>query len=257
MYRFLLIRLEGALAAYGDISVDARGPVRQTPAPSTLTGLLANALGYDRTQAGALEALQSRLIFGCRVERHGTRFVEFQTAMLKYDDRGWTTRGRRDERAGGKATYDNPYLRQRDYICDSRMTVALRLVDADVTPTIEELRVALESPARPLFLGRKACPPAGRLIAGDITASSAWDALCRAPFESEHECLLRGIPLRVDDTMTFVVPASEPYPDGFRAVRSTGKRDWATGAHTGEQTHFERRVATERSALPHDSIIIS
>jgi CRISPR system Cascade subunit CasD len=47
MARHLILILEGPLAAYGAEMVDARGPVRDWPGASLLSGLLANALGFS------------------------------------------------------------------------------------------------------------------------------------------------------------------------------------------------------------------
>ena len=56
MPRYLMLRLEGPLMAFGDVMVDAIGPIRDTPAASTLTGLLANALGVRREESAAVTA---------------------------------------------------------------------------------------------------------------------------------------------------------------------------------------------------------
>ena len=101
----LMLRLEGPLMAFGDVMVDAIGPIRDAPAASALTGLLANALGVRREEPARLQRLQERLVFGSRIDRPGERFTEFQTAKLEASDKGWTTRGRPEGRAGGAATY--------------------------------------------------------------------------------------------------------------------------------------------------------
>jgi hypothetical protein len=56
MARHLIIVLEGALAAFGAEMVDARGPVRDWPGASLLTGLLANALGWRGGRAQRVRA---------------------------------------------------------------------------------------------------------------------------------------------------------------------------------------------------------
>ena len=91
-----------------------------------LTGLLANALGWRRIERERHQRLQERLVFAARIDREpagGVRMTDFQTAQLGANDRGWTTRGAPDERAGGANTYNAPHLRYRDYFPDMRVTV--------------------------------------------------------------------------------------------------------------------------------------
>lgn len=114
MPRFLLLLLEAPLLAFGGEVVDARSVVADFPGTSLLTGLLASALGYRRGEGERLQALQDRLVFAARLDRAGPRITDFQTAELDKDDRGWTTRGRPEGRAGGAGSYVGPHLRRRD-----------------------------------------------------------------------------------------------------------------------------------------------
>lgn len=229
--------------AFGDVMVDSIGPVRATPAASTVTGLLANALGVRRWEPVRLARLQARLVFGCRLDRRGRRFTEFQTAQLSKDDVGWTTRGRIEGRKGGPDTYRSPHIRRRDHDADACVTVALRLLDSDEPPTLGDLARALDEPARPLFLGRKHCLPSGRLVVGLLDAPTVHDALLAAPLPgSGGTTTLR----RTDTRMLVVVPADDPCPEGFRPVRATERRDWTAGIHTGELLTYHGHVARER-----------
>jgi CRISPR-associated Cas5-like protein len=63
------MRLEGPLLAFGGVAIDQVGITRDFPAASMLTGLLANALGWERPQWQAHQALQDRLIFAARRDR--------------------------------------------------------------------------------------------------------------------------------------------------------------------------------------------
>src|SRR5262245_26198470 len=159
MARHLMMILEGPLSAFGAEMVDARGPVRDWPGASLLTGLLANALGYARGERDAHARLQERLDFAVRIDREGTRLRDFQTVRLAKSDRGWTTRGAPEGREGGAGTYESPHIRERDYVADTLVTVALALRNPTEPPSLDELAAALTEPARPLFLGRKPCLP--------------------------------------------------------------------------------------------------
>jgi len=90
-----------------------------------LTGLLANALGWQRTEWQAHQALQDRLVFAARRDRENDTGIltDMQNAQLKKNDRGWTTYGTPEGRAG--ASYMAPHRRQRDYHADACVTVVL------------------------------------------------------------------------------------------------------------------------------------
>lgn len=232
--------------AFGDVMVDRLGPVRDTPSASTLTGLLANALGVCRWEGARLDRLQARLVFGCRLDRRGQRFTEFQTAQLGADDRGWTTRGQVEGRAGGANTYRSPHIRERDHDADARVIVALRLLDADEPPTLDHLARALDEPARPLFLGRKACLPAAPLRGGFVEAPTVHAALLAAPLGDPLAPATRAP--RVDASVLLVLPADEPCPAGFRAVHACERRDWRAGVHAGDVVTYHGQVPRERLA---------
>jgi CRISPR system Cascade subunit CasD len=223
MARHLLMRLRAPLIAFGGETIDNYGVIRDFPALSMVTGLLANALGWDRGDDARHNRLQERLVMGARLDTLGSRLIDFQTAQLGANDKGWTTRGVPEERAGGAGTYAGPHLRYRHYHADMNALVALRLHPADETPTLDELATALDRPARPLFIGRKSCLPTDRLLAGWVEADNILDALQKA------------------------LP---PYPDKARAQWPEGEgelpgqyqnhsqdvcdeRNWTSGVHGG------------------------
>jgi CRISPR system Cascade subunit CasD len=191
-HRWLHLRLTGPLLAFGGVTIDHVGPTRDVPAASALTGLFANALGWRREEAAAHQALQDRLVFGALVVRQGRVLTDNQNAKLEANDRGWTTWGRPDERAG--ATYDSPHRRRRDYLADHDCRVVVRLLPGD-GPDLEALAAALDRPARPLFIGRKPCFPTGPLCAGWVEAATvelalrALELAGRAvwPLDSDHD----------------------------------------------------------------------
>ena len=121
----------------------------------------------------------------------GLRLTDFQTAQLGANDRGWTTRGAPEGRAGGANTYDAPHVRYRDYYPDTLVIVALRLVSDEEAPTLESLATALDEPARPLFIGRKPCLPSAPLFAGWEEGDTALAALLAYPL-SESQGDTRG-----------------------------------------------------------------
>ena len=228
--RFLILVLEGPLQSFGAEAVDARGVVSEFPGASLLTGLLANALGWRRTDRDRLDRLQARLRFAARLDRAGERLTDFQTVQLGAGDRGWTTRGAPEGRAGGAKTYASPYIRRRDYDADKRVTVALSLDPADEAPQLDELAEALRSPARPLFLGRKPCLPARPIFEALLEADDLPEALAggAAPDADAETRTLLPIAFRREHDERILV---------------SDLRNWRSGVHGGQR---EMAVRTER-----------
>lgn len=233
MARHLLMRLRAPLIAFGGETIDNYGVIRDFPALSMVTGLLGNAIGWDRGDDVKHNRLQERLIMGARIETDGERLVDFQTAQLQANDKGWTTRGVPEERAGGAGSYAGPHLRYRHYHADMDVLVALRLRPADESPTLDDLATALDKPARPLFVGRKNCLPTDRLMAGRVEADSILDALQRAE------------PRATD-------PVRAQWPDGEgrlpgqqdRCLDVCDERNWTSGVHGGWRPVREGLIQT-------------
>ncbi len=254
--RHLLMNLEAPLMAFGGETIDNYGVTRRFPAVSMLTGLLANALGWRRIERERHQRLQDRLVFAARIDREpagGARLTDFQTAQLGKDDEGWTTRGKPEGRAGGANTYQAPHLRYRDYFADMRVTVALRLNPDDESPTLEDLALALDEPARPLFIGRGPCLPSGPVFVDFTDAETTLAALLSWPLESWNDALSKAPGRRTEAERGAPVRVSLLWPDGEQ-VQSipaswdymlTDQRNWVSGLHGGGRRVFE-------GAVPHD-----
>ena len=221
MPRHLLIRLSSPLIAFGGEAIDNFGVIRDFPALSMVTGLMANALGWDRGDDLLHNRLQARLRLGARLEAPGSRLTDFQTAQLGAAEKAWTTWGTVEERRGGAAAYDSPHLRFRDYHADLTALLAVRLEPADEAPTLDDVAHALDRPQRPLFIGRKPCLPVGRLVAGWIEADSVLQALQLAPLA--HAAA----------GMRAQWPDGEGQLPGDRAMDVCDERNWTSGLHGG------------------------
>ena len=240
MKRHLVLRLDAPLMSFGGVAIDNFGITDAWPSASLLTGLIGNALGYRRTDGDALQDLQDCLVFACRADHEGARLTDFQTAELKKNDRGWTTRGQPESRDG--ARYDGPHRRYRDFWTDRIVTVAMRLEPVEREPDLEQLAQALRSPARPLFIGRKPCLPAAPLFVGWSEGESSLDAVSRFPAPRSHEGKRRTEP---NDCMAFAPVHDRPHPfiaEQFREVRISGRRNWSSDVHGGEQRWLEGRL---------------
>jgi len=237
MPRHLLLRLEAPLMAFGGETIDNFGIIRNFPALSMVTGLLANALGWRREESEKHNRLQERLILGARLERAGTRLQDNQNAKLAKDDKGWTTSGKPEERAGGAGTYESPHRRFRDYHADLSMLVGLRLKPADEPPTLDDLASALDHPARPLFIGRKPCLPSRRLFAGWHEGESILEVLRSVP-----------LPPHSPEGARLQWPDGEGTLPGDRVLDLCDERNWTSGVHGGWRPIREGRIRVEETS---------
>jgi CRISPR system Cascade subunit CasD len=237
-YRWLVLRLEAPLLAFGGVAIDQVGITRDFPAASMLTGLLANALGWKRTEWQSHQALQDRLVFAARRDRENMTGIltDMQNARLEKNDRGWTTYGMPEGRAG--ASYMAPHRRQRDYHADACVTVVLRLEPASESPDLDAVAAALDRPARPLFIGRKPCLPSCPLKVDLIGASTAYEALRIVPAVKDSS----SGPLRA------LWPEQEGPTEGrhvHRIVALQDLRNWKSGLHGGTRLVVEGIVEAE------------
>ncbi|MEO0643404.1 MAG: type I-E CRISPR-associated protein Cas5/CasD [Pseudomonadota bacterium] len=248
--RWLVLRFEAPLLSFGAVAIDNYGVTWDFPALSMLTGLFANALGYERAEREAHQALQDRMIFGSRREDepyHGV-LTDVQNVHMQKSDKGWTTRGVPEGRNGD--SYGGPHRRFRDYHPDALVAVVLTLRPPPEThlpggrdhPVLETLAAALDRPARPLFIGRKPCLPATPINAGYVDAATAHDALSQlqalADLGSQH-CRKTG-ELRAQ------WPAGEGPDHGAaveRGVAIHDRRNWLSGLHGGTRRVIEGRVS--------------
>ncbi len=222
MTRWLKLDLAAPMLAFGGVAIDHVGPTRDFPAASMLTGLFGNALGWHWCDRAAHQELQDRLIFAAALITEGRLITDNQNAKLEKSDRGWTTGGTPEGRAGD--SYDAPHRRRRDYLCDSETLVVCRLVSGP-GPDTDTLAAALDRPARPLFLGRKPCVPARRLFAGWVEGETAHAALTAA--------LAR--PTRAQWP-------EEEGPGGDRRIELADLRNWRSGLHGGSRPVVEGRI---------------
>lgn len=219
MPEHLILRLDGPLQAWGDIALDPQRPTLDFPTRSALAGLFANALGWRHKDGERINALQDALVYGVREDRPPERLLDYQTVDLEaIGTVAWTRQGL-EKRTGG------PHILWRYYLAGGCFTIALRLV-GPAPVTLDELAVALQHPARPLFLGRKSCPPAGPLCLGRVDAVRVFDALLLVPLPPEIE----PGPSR----LRFWYPEGEG-DGGLEELQVSDRRDYRTNRFTGRR----------------------
>lgn len=152
----LLLRLAAPLQSWGVASkFDTRDTARE-PSKSGVIGLLAAALGRSRTEG--LDDLKE-LRFGVRIDQPGSFLRDFHTARLNEQESSFVTK--------------------RYYLTDAVFLVGLEGEDN----FLQELIVALKSPVFPLYLGRRSCPPVGRLVLG-LRECDLRQALEKEPWQA-------------------------------------------------------------------------
>lgn len=240
---YLLLNVNAPLVSFGGNTVDNYGVTRRFPVASMLTGILANAMGWNRTDFEKHQLLQSALGYAYRINHaEPYKLVDFQTAELSASDKHWTTDGTPSDRKGGEMK--GPHLRFRHYLQDVQANVALTVSNSKSELSVNQLSEAIQEPARTLFLGRKSCLPSVPLYAGITDARSAMDALCELPIPNNTtatDCWwTSGEGLVVDDELS------------VRELEVCAFRDWKNSQHTGqislyyskiERTWFEREVS--------------
>jgi CRISPR system Cascade subunit CasD len=235
----LVLRFDAPLVSFGGPMVDQNGVVQTFPGLSMLTGLIANALGWDRRDHERLLGLQERLRFVARVDRRGEALLDYQTVDLGADwmlpeAAGWTTRGRIAERGGASA--EATHQRYRHYRADSLHTVVLTLT-GEGSPDLDDIAQALREPARPLFIGRKCCLPAAPLLLEELEADSLVTVLATMPRAHRADRGLLRATWSEGDDATAATGES-------RAVAVSDEREWRGGVHVG------RRLAREGHVNP-------
>jgi CRISPR system Cascade subunit CasD len=222
----LILRFDAPLMSFGGVMVDQHNPTDMFPGVALLTGLAANALGWHHRDADRLDALQGRLRFAARWDVAPERLLDYHTVDLGQDffcDTGWTTRGTREDRKGGSAS-QGTHIRYRHYLANGLATLAVTLAD-DADPDLAALEAALRAPARPLFLGRKACLPAAPILVERRTAATLKLALEAAP----------AIPGRTAEGRLLACWPVDEGREGGDVVEVFDRRDWRNQLHTGSR----------------------
>lgn len=189
MKEFLIFRLYGPMAAWGEIAVGEYRPSSMHPSKSAVLGLVASALGISRGDKETLDAITEAYGFATFVEASGTHLRDYHTIQVPGARRGAIYATRKDEldARGKDGTRDlNTILSTRDYRCDALYTGCLWSLSPDAPFSVEVIRNALEKPRYALYLGRRSCPLALPLEAQVMEADTFDQAVAKVKFKSEE-----------------------------------------------------------------------
>ncbi|KMT64538.1 type I-E CRISPR-associated protein Cas5/CasD [Catenovulum maritimum] len=135
----LILKTEG-LSAYGLQTFDVHRKVNHFPTRSAVIGLLAAALGIERTNQQQLFELSENILVAVQVNNAGEKMMDYHTVQNFRSPDGKIQKGT-------KPTY-------REYWCDSEYTFAITAP----SELIQKLICAVKAPKFTLFQGRKSCP---------------------------------------------------------------------------------------------------
>ena len=163
----LLLRLASPLQSWGSDSNFDYSTTERELTKSAIIGFLGAALGWNRDMD--FVCLSQQLEFGVRVDREGKYLNDFQTVD-----------GDVQETVLKRPGYNNKqkYITYRQYLSDAVFLVGLE----GERELLEKLEKALKAPVFPLYLGRRSCPPEGKLCLG-IVDKNLRQALEQCPWQ--------------------------------------------------------------------------
>ncbi len=196
----LLLRLKGPMQSWGVSSKFDTRTTERAPSKSAIIGMLACALGRRRNESiDDLNALR----FGVRIDDEGKLMRDYHTAK----------------------SAKSAYVTHRYYLADAAFLVGLEGDDG----FIKQIQEALLHPYFPMFLGRRSCPPEGKVVLG-IRNTALVDALQNEPWlnegikkqhKSSFQYILDALPNERENTILRDRPISfnqEKRQFGFRRV---------------------------------------
>lgn len=174
MKKFIILRLDGPMQAWGTHTFEDQRPTNMFPTRSGLLGLIGACLGIDRRDMVSQKNLaasvefcvrvdNSRLVYGDGVIKHGRKGSDFHTVL--------------NARKVDGSTNTNAIVSRREYLFDAVFTVA---AGEQPNPpfTLDEIAKSLRKPVYTPTLGRRSCPIAAPISDGKIVeASDALDLL--------------------------------------------------------------------------------
>jgi CRISPR system Cascade subunit CasD len=176
--QFLTATLYAPFASFGGLAVGERRSSARYPTRSMLIGLLGAALGLDRADAPAQQALAQGYYFAIGIFAAGRPFTDYHTAQMP--SRSKTIYATRREELAAPDL--NTVLTSRDYRTD--FLAGLAVAAAPGAPyTLETVSAALRAPHYTLSFGRKSCafglplePILGEYIDAPAALAAVWDA---------------------------------------------------------------------------------
>jgi len=180
MKDFLIIKLQGAMQAWGGHTFEDYRPSYIFPTRSAVVGLLGACLGIDREDIQGRADLNASFELTVRpdsrkiqTEQFG-RTTEKTLNMQKMTDFHTVL----DARKVDGAPRPDAIISHREYLCDAEFSLALGFKNNAVF-NLEKVKNAIQKPHYTPFLGRRSCPIQRPLFEKIVAAKSAQDALAQ------------------------------------------------------------------------------
>lgn len=181
MKDYLVFRLYGPMASWGQPAVGGDRATASAPTRSAILGLLGAALGIKRDDAAQLDRLRDQVQVATKQVTPTSLLRDYHTSQVPSRNNKYVYRTRRNELIDEVKDKLNTVLSTRDYRCDGVWTVAISLTQAAIDDSaslrLEQLQQALLKPVYVLSLGRKSCPPAAPLLPVVLDNVSLKEAL--------------------------------------------------------------------------------
>jgi len=174
MQEYLVFRVYGPMASWGQAAVGGDRPTGMQPTRSAVLGLLGAALGIKRDMTEQLEQLKASILVGVKQSVPSVLMRDYHTTQVPSTKKNVSLRSRKEEL---EVTELNTILSSRDYRCDGLWIVAISLTNASLF-RLDQLKAALERPVFSLSMGRKSCPlalPVQPMIMASLTLRAALD----------------------------------------------------------------------------------
>jgi CRISPR system Cascade subunit CasD len=209
--KFLILRLDGPMQAWGTHTFEDYRPANLYPTRSGLLGLIGACLGIERGDRETLNRLADSVQLNVRVDSAALRpeagaELEAQSppkAAIKIADFHTVLNPRKVP----GSTRKGPVVSNREYLYDAVFTVAVGQ-RANATIGLDRISDALQRPRYTPVLGRRSCPLARPLLdlASPVEAENAFQALARvspaggtiyaeAELPSDYPIEIRDVPI--------------------------------------------------------------
>ena len=177
MQDYLIIKLQGAMQAWGGHTYEDYRPSLIFPTRSAIVGLLGACLGIEREDIQSLKALNES--FQLTVRANKRKIVQRESSedkppvsMQKITDFHTVQQARKSD---GKPRPE-AIVSRREYLCDAEFTLALVFVKNAVF-SLEQVKQSIQKPVYTPFLGRRSCPIQRPLYEAVVNEENAQVAL--------------------------------------------------------------------------------
>lgn len=154
MTQYLVFRLYGPMASWGQPAVGESRPTSSYPTRSAILGLLGAACGIKRDEESRLMQLQQGIRIAVKQVIGGSLMRDYHTTQVPSASKKVEHLTRKSELSESEL---NTILSSRDYRMDGLWVIAISLTEQN-SLDLQQLKSALLQPVYAPYLGRKACP---------------------------------------------------------------------------------------------------